>query len=49
MNGDILSGVRHEASRRLGDRTREYLEARINELATNSTSKNIQRLMKGYK
>jgi hypothetical protein len=43
INGDNLNNVRHEASRYFRNKKREYLKVKINELATNSKSKNNQR------
>jgi hypothetical protein len=39
--------IRHEASRRFGNKKKEYLEDRINDLAMNSTNKNIRELYRG--
>jgi hypothetical protein len=41
INGDNLNNVRHEATRYLRNKKREYLKDKINELATNSKNKNI--------
>jgi hypothetical protein len=41
INGDNLNNVRHEASRHFRNKKREYLKGKINELATNSKTKNI--------
>jgi hypothetical protein len=43
-NGDNLNNVRREASRYFRNKTREYLEDKINELATNSMNINIRDL-----
>jgi hypothetical protein len=39
INGDNLNIVRREASRYFRNKRREYLEDKINELATNSKNK----------
>jgi hypothetical protein len=44
INGDNLNNVRRDASRHFRNKKREYLKDRINELATNSKSKNIRDL-----
>jgi hypothetical protein len=46
-NGDNLNNVRHEASRHIGNKKREYLKGKINELATNSKNKNVRDLYRG--
>jgi hypothetical protein len=45
-NEDNLNNVRREAIRYFRNRNREYLEAKINELETNSKNKNIRGLYK---
>jgi hypothetical protein len=47
INGDILNNVRREASRYFRNKKREYLKDKINELATNSKSKDIRDLYRG--
>jgi hypothetical protein len=47
INRDNLNNVRHEASRHFRNKKREYLNDRINELATNSKNKKIRGLYKG--
>jgi hypothetical protein len=47
INGDNLNNVRHEESRYLRNKMREYLKGKINELATNSKNKNIRDLLRG--
>jgi hypothetical protein len=47
VNGDNLNNKRHEASRRFRNKKREYLEDKINELATNNKTKNIRDLYRG--
>jgi hypothetical protein len=42
INGDNLNNVRREASRHFRNKKREYLNDKINELATNSKNKNIR-------
>jgi hypothetical protein len=42
INGDNLNNVRREASRHFRDKKREYLNDKINELATNSKNRNIR-------
>jgi hypothetical protein len=44
INGDNLNNVRREASRHFRNKEREYLEDKINELATNSKNKKIRDL-----
>jgi hypothetical protein len=39
-----LNNARHEASRHLRNKKREYLKAKINELEINSKNKNIRKL-----
>jgi hypothetical protein len=55
INGDDLNNVRCLAGRHFGNKKREYLEDKINELARNSKNKNISdlyrevsRCKKGY-
>jgi hypothetical protein len=43
-NGDNLNNVRREANRHFRSKKKEYLKAKINELETNSTNKNIRDL-----
>jgi hypothetical protein len=47
VNVANLNNVRLEASRRFRNKKRDYLEDKINELATNSKNKNIRDLYKG--
>jgi hypothetical protein len=47
INGDNLKNVRRETSRHFGNKKREYLKGKINELATNSQNKNIRDLYRG--
>jgi hypothetical protein len=47
VNGDNLDSVRREASRHFRNKWREYLNDKINELATNSKNKNIRDLYRG--
>jgi hypothetical protein len=47
INGDNLSNVRLEASRRFRNKKKEYLKGKINELAMNSKNKNIRDLFRG--
>jgi hypothetical protein len=42
-----MNNGRHEAKRYFGNKNREYLKDRINELATNSKNKNIRDLYSG--
>jgi hypothetical protein len=42
INGGTLNNVRHEVSRHFRNKKREYLKDKINELATNSKTKNIR-------
>jgi hypothetical protein len=44
VNGDNLNDIRRETSR---NKKREYLKDKIDELATNSTNKNIRDLYRG--
>jgi hypothetical protein len=41
INGDNLINVKREASRHFKNKKREYLNDKVNELATNSKNKNI--------
>jgi hypothetical protein len=47
MNGDNLNNIRRETSRHFGNKKREYLKDRIDELAMNSKTKNIRDLYRG--
>jgi hypothetical protein len=47
INGDNLDNLRCEASRHFRNKEREYQKNKINELATNSKSKNIRDLYRG--
>jgi hypothetical protein len=47
INEDNQNNVRREASRHYRNKKREYLKDKINELATNSTNKNIRDLYRG--
>jgi alpha/beta superfamily hydrolase len=47
INGDNLNNVRRDASRHFWNEKRANLKDKINELATNSKSKNITDLSKG--
>jgi hypothetical protein len=47
VNEDNLSNVRQEASRHFRTKKREYLKDKINELESNSKSKNIRDLYRG--
>jgi hypothetical protein len=47
INGDDLSNMRHEANRDFGNKKREYLKDKINELATSSKNKNMRGLHRG--
>jgi hypothetical protein len=42
INGDNLHNIRLEASRHFGNKKREYLKDKINELATNSKNKTVE-------
>jgi len=46
-NVDNLNHLRCEASRHFGDKKKEYLKVKIDELATNSKIKNIRDLYRG--
>jgi hypothetical protein len=47
INGYNLNKIRRETSRYFGNKKREYLKDKINELATNSKKKNIRYLYRG--
>jgi hypothetical protein len=47
INGDNLNNVRREASKYFRNKKREYLKDKLNELATNTKSKNIRDLHRG--
>jgi predicted nuclease of restriction endonuclease-like RecB superfamily len=47
-NEDNLNNVRREAIRYFRKKSREYLEAKINELETNSKNKKIRGLYRGH-
>jgi hypothetical protein len=47
INGDKLNNIAREASRHFRNKKREYLNDKINELATNSKNKNIRDLYGG--
>jgi hypothetical protein len=47
VNEDNLSDVRREASRHFGNKKKEYLKDKINELESNSKNKNIRDLYRG--
>jgi hypothetical protein len=47
INRDNLNNVKCEASRHFRNKKREYLEDKINELATNSKNKNIRHMYRG--
>jgi hypothetical protein len=47
MNWDNLIHIRLETSRQFRNKKREYLKDKIDELATNSKSKNIRDLYRG--
>jgi hypothetical protein len=47
IDGDNLNNVSHGARRYVTNKKREYLKDKINELATNSKSKNIRDLYRG--
>jgi hypothetical protein len=46
-NEGNLNDIRREASRHLGNKKREYLKDKINELESNSRNKNIRDLYRG--
>jgi hypothetical protein len=46
-NADNLNSVRREASRHFRNKMKEYLKAKIEELETNSKTKNIKDLRRG--
>jgi hypothetical protein len=47
INGDNMNNARREASRHFGNKKREHLKDKINELATNNTNKNTRDLYRG--
>jgi hypothetical protein len=47
INEDNLNNVRRDTSRHFGNKKREYLKDKMNELATNSKNKNIIDLYRG--
>jgi hypothetical protein len=47
INGDNLNNVKCEASRHFRNKNTEFLEDKINKLATNSKNKNIRDLYRG--
>jgi hypothetical protein len=47
INGDNLINIRHEASKHFGNKEREYLKDKINDLEMNSKNENIRDLYKG--
>jgi hypothetical protein len=47
VNEDNLRNVRREASRHFGNKKREYLEDKINEIDLNSKNKNIREVYRG--
>jgi hypothetical protein len=49
INEENLNNVRREASRYFGNKRREYLKDKINELAKNSKNKNIKDLYRGIR
>jgi hypothetical protein len=49
INGDNLNNVRLEDSRYFRSKKREYLRDKINELATNSKTKNIRHVRDVYR
>jgi hypothetical protein len=42
INGDDLQNLRHETSRTIGNKKREYLEGKIIELETNNRTKILE-------
>jgi hypothetical protein len=46
-NGDNLNNIRCEPSRHFGNKNKDYLKAKINELETNSKNKNIRDFYRG--
>jgi hypothetical protein len=42
-----MNSIRHEASRHFRNKKKEYVEAKINELETNSENKTIRNLYRG--
>jgi hypothetical protein len=47
INVDNLNSIRREVSRHFRNKKKEYLKAKIEELETNSTIKNIRDLYRG--
>jgi hypothetical protein len=47
ISGDNLKNLRHETSRTLRNKKREYLKGKINDLETNNKNKNIRDLYRG--
>jgi hypothetical protein len=47
INGDNLNNVRHEASRHIMNKNKEYLKDKINKLPMNSIKKNIKDMYRG--
>jgi hypothetical protein len=45
VNGDNPNSIRHVVSRHFGNKKREYLKDKIDELATNSKNKNFKEYM----
>jgi hypothetical protein len=43
-NVDILNSIKHEARRQFRNKKKEYLEAEIDELGTNSKIRNIRNM-----
>jgi flagellar basal body rod protein FlgC len=48
-NAANLNSVRHDTGRYFRNKKRVYLKCKINEIETNSKTKNIKRLVKGHK
>jgi hypothetical protein len=46
-NGDNLQNLRHETSRTIRKRTREYMKGKFNEFDSNNKNKNIRDLYRG--
>jgi uncharacterized protein YaaR (DUF327 family) len=46
-DGDNLNNIRREVSRHFRNKKKEYLKDKINEVASNSTNKNIRYLYRG--
>jgi hypothetical protein len=44
INGDNLKNVRHEASRYFGNKKREYLKGKINDLVMNSKKRTSEQM-----